>query len=203
MDASGQRHEPTTAGEPRARRRGYVRHRPERTVLYSIIERHADAFFAYLREHGAGLPAFVREEFEATLRCGRLEEGFVRVKCERCRHEHLVAFSCKRRGFCPSCASRRMVETATMLVEEVLPAVPIRQWVVTFPVPLRLVFASRPDLLTRVLGVVVRALSSATIRRAGRRRGQGAQTGVVTFIQRFGSALNLEKQSQYPRCTSH
>jgi hypothetical protein len=22
-------------------------------------------------------------------------------------HEHLVAFSCKRRGFCPSCGARR------------------------------------------------------------------------------------------------
>ncbi len=75
-----------------------------------------------------------------------------------------------------------MVESAAHLVDHVLPRVPIRQWVVSFPWPLRLVFASRPEWLTRVLGIVTRALSSAVIRRAGRRPGQGAQTGIVTFI---------------------
>jgi len=45
------------------------------------------------------LPAFVVDEFRSYLRCGRLEHGFIRVKCDGCRHEHLVAFSCKRRGF--------------------------------------------------------------------------------------------------------
>ena len=62
---------------------------------------------------------------------------------------------------------------------------------VTFPWPLRLVLAARPDWLTRILGIVTRALSSALIRRAGLRRGDGAETGIITFIQRAGSALNL------------
>lgn len=39
-----------------------------------------------------------------------------------------VAFSCKRTGFCPSC-TRRMSDSAAHLVDEVLPDVPIRQWV--------------------------------------------------------------------------
>ena len=38
---------------------------------------------------------------------------------------------------------------------------------------------------------MTRALSSALIRRAGLRRGDGAETGIITFIQRAGSALNL------------
>ena len=84
-----------------------------------------------------------------------------------------------------------MVETAAGLVENVFPHVPVRQWVLSFPWPLRLLFAARPDLLTRVLGVVTRALSTAAKRRAGLRAGADAETGVVTFIQRFGSALNL------------
>jgi len=167
-----------------------VRHRPEETVLYQVLERHHDAFFAQLEEQGRQVPGFVREEFEAYLRCGRLEHGFVRVKCESCRHEHLVAFSCKGRGFCPSCASRRMAETGAKLVDEILPSVPYRQWVLSFPIPLRLLFAQRPEVLSAVLGVVVRALSGDVIRRAGKRR-RDAETGVVTFIQRFGSALNL------------
>ena len=57
-----------------------------------------------LREaQGRPLPAYVQREFEDFLECGRLEHGFLRVRCERCHDEKLVAFSCKRRGFCPSC----------------------------------------------------------------------------------------------------
>ena len=89
----------------------YVRHRPEASLLYQLVEQHAEAFFAHLAERGATLPKFVRDEFEAYLRCGRLEGGFLRVKCTECRHEHLVAFSCKRRAFCPSCGARCMVES--------------------------------------------------------------------------------------------
>jgi hypothetical protein len=39
------------------------------------------------------------------------------VKCNGCRFEHLVAFSCKLRGFCPSCGARRMVETSAHLID--------------------------------------------------------------------------------------
>jgi len=38
-----------------------------------------------------------------------------------CHAEHLVAFSCKRRGFCPSCGARRMAKSAALLVDEVFP----------------------------------------------------------------------------------
>jgi Transposase zinc-binding domain len=41
--------------------------------------------------------------------------------------EKLVAFSCKKRGFCPSCGGRRMAETAALLSDEVLPERPLRQ----------------------------------------------------------------------------
>ena len=142
-------------------------------------------------------------QIETYLKCGRLEYGFLRVKCDACRHEKLVAFSCKRRGFCPSCGARRMAETAAHLVDHVLPEQPIRQWVVPFPYPLRFLFATRPAVLTQVLAIVYRAISTFLTRRAGLRVGTGARTGAVTLIQRFGSALNLEKQSQYPRCASH
>ncbi len=160
-------------------------------MLYQVVEANAEAFFAHLDEHESSLPRFVREEFEAYLGCGRLERGFVRAKCTGCRHEYLVAFSCKRRGWCPSCGVRRMVETAAHLVENVLPRAPMRQWVLSFPWPLRLLFAAHPEWLTRVLSIVTRALSSALLQRAGYRPGDGAQTGIVTFIQRFGSKLNL------------
>ena len=71
----------------------------------------------------------------------------MRVRCESCSHEHLVAFSCKRRGFCTSCGARRMVETAALLVDHVLPHRPVRQWVLSFPYPLRFVLANHPQVL--------------------------------------------------------
>ena len=73
----------------------------------------------------------------------------------------------------------------------VIPEVPARQWVLSFPWPLRLLFNSRPTLLSRVLAVVVRAIETDLIHRAGLTRKARARGGVITLIQRFGSALNL------------
>ena len=83
-----------------------------------------------------------------------------------------------------------MAESAALLVDEVIPEQPIRQWVLSFPFQLRFLLASRPQLMGRVLGIVYRALSSHLIQKAGFTR-KTAQTGAVTLIQRFGSALNL------------
>ena len=74
------------------------RHRPEHTALYSIVAKHYSRFIGAVEAMGGHLPAFVRQEFEDYLKCGLLEHGFLRVKCDGCRHERLVAFSCKRRG---------------------------------------------------------------------------------------------------------
>jgi len=61
---------------------------------------------------GKFLPDHIHRKFEAYLKCGRLEHGFLRVRCDKCHFARLVAFSCKKRGFCPSCGARRMAETA-------------------------------------------------------------------------------------------
>ena len=75
-----------------------------------------------------------------------------------------------------------MVESAAHLLDHVVPDIPMRQWVLSFPWPLRMLFAARPDWLSRILGVVTRALTSGVLRRAGLRRGDGAETGTITFI---------------------
>src|SRR5690606_8702294 len=136
------------------------------------------------------LPKHVRDEFESYLKCGRLEHGFLRVRCSDCHAEKLVAFSCKKRGFCPSCGGRRMAETAALLADEVLPRKPLRQWVLPLPFALRFLLATDAEALSRVLGIVYRAISGFILRKAKLERGTGA-TGAVTLIQRFGSALNL------------
>jgi hypothetical protein len=62
---------------------GYARHRPEQTLLYQIIAQHYPAFREAREAEGRPLPRHVQEEFEAYLKCGRLEEGFLRVRSGR------------------------------------------------------------------------------------------------------------------------
>jgi len=87
-----------------------------------------------------------------------------------------------------------MAESAALLVDEVFPEQPVRQWVLSFPYPLRFLFASRPAIMGQVLGIVYRVIAGHLIRKAGFTR-KTARTGAVTLIQRFGSALNLNLSS--------
>jgi hypothetical protein len=81
----------------------YERHRPEQTTLYRLVQQHAQSFFAQSEEAaGARLPQFVRDEFDVFLECGIPAHGFLRLRCGDCGHDKLLAFSCKRHGFCPS-----------------------------------------------------------------------------------------------------
>jgi len=104
----------------------YQRHQPEQTLLYQLVE-HYPVFKASLDDQGQSLPHYIQQEFDDFLQCGRLEYGFLPVRCEDCHHERLLAFSCKRRGFCLNCGARRMVESAALLVDEGFPVAPIRQ----------------------------------------------------------------------------
>ena len=112
---------------------------------------------------------------------GQPAAGFLRVRCADCHAERLVAFSCKRRGFCPSCGARRMSAGAALLVDEVLPREPMRQWVLSVPFALRYLFATHPAVMGQVLGIVYRAIASHLIKAAGYHQAT-AQTGAVTLI---------------------
>ncbi|MEO7853080.1 MAG: transposase zinc-binding domain-containing protein [Rubrivivax sp.] len=129
----------------------YERHCPEQTTLYRLVQQQAAIFFEQAEQAeqaeaaaGANLPHFVKDEFDAFLECGILARGFLCLHCGDCGHGKMVAFSCKRRGFCPSCGARRMAQTATQLVDHVIPQVPVRQWVFSLPIPLRLLLAAQP-----------------------------------------------------------
>jgi hypothetical protein len=176
-----------------APRASYQRHQPEQTVLYRTIAAHLPAFLARTggEDGSGGWPRSVRREFEAYLKCGRLERGVLRVRCERCGDTTVVAFSCRGRGFCPSCGGRRMSELAAHLVDHVLPHVPIRQWVFTVPVPVRYQLAFDGGLTRAVLRVFLRTLFGWQRRQAARRGLVGVRSGSVTAIQRFGGAANL------------
>jgi hypothetical protein len=68
-----------------------------------------------------------------------------------------------------------MAQTAAYLVDEVIPTVPVRQWVLSFPIPLRLLYAAHPELLTAVLAIVHREIARFLMRQSGFK---DAQTGV-------------------------
>ena len=163
------------------------------SVLYRIVLEHFETFRAQaasLRD-GEGLPRFVEQEFRDFLRCGCLAAGFARFRCRRCGFDRLVPFSCKGRGFCPSCGGRRMAERAAHLVDAVLPDVAVRQWVLTLPHRIRYLLAWDHDLCRAVVGVSVRAVLGFLRRRARRGGAAGGRSGAVVVVQRFGGALNL------------
>ena len=64
----------------------YVRHRPDTTLLYQIVQEYWPEFQAELASHGKTLPTYVTKEFDEYLKCGRLEHGFLRVRCAKSRH---------------------------------------------------------------------------------------------------------------------
>jgi hypothetical protein len=168
---------------------------PSGTILYQVIAEHLETFLATLAADrtAKGLPDYVREEFYAYLQCGILAHGFVRLGCDTCPHQMVLAFSCKKRGFCPSCAGRRTAQQAAHLVEQVIPWVPTRQWVVSVPIPLRYWMAPSRELTARVHTIIRRTIGQYYVNQAVKRGATRAtvQPGSVTFLQRFGGSINL------------
>jgi len=168
------------------------RREPETTVLYRAVQCEWETSLARFDVGERNVPRFCRREVEAFLRCGILAHGFARVWCEACRHNDVVAFSCKGRGFCPSCGTRRMVDTAAFLVDEVIPdEAPVRQWVLSLPYRVRFLCAHDPAALAAVRRIVVRAVSGYYERTAKRLGKPLPRAGAVAFVQRFDSGLRL------------
>jgi len=140
-------------------------------------------------EFEANVPFHVEATYRQYLKCGILAHGFARVYCAHCHHDFLVAFSCKGRDICPSCATRRMVETGAHLVDNVLPRVPYRQWVLSMPKRVRWHLREKPEVISGLLGVFLRAVET-TIRQNSPEAPTGARFGAVAFVHRFGSYLN-------------
>jgi hypothetical protein len=140
---------------------------------------------------GRTLPKFVTDELHGFMSCGILGRGFAHLCCKTCREHHVVAFSCKARAVCPSCLGRRMSAGAANLVDHVLPDVPIRQFVVTMPFPLRFPLAFDGKLLGQVLRIFTDTVTSWYRRRHRERGLPDGETGAVTAIQRANSDLRL------------
>ena len=162
-------------------------------MLHRVVREHLQTFLWDLDRHHEerGTPLFVKREFQRFVRCGVLAHGSARFRCTECGTDRLVAFSCKGRGFCPSCGGRRMIERAAHLIDHVLPHAPVRQWVLSLPFELRYRLAWDHKLCRAVLAVYTRALLGFYRKRAKVSGHPDGRTGTVTVIQRFGGALNL------------
>ena len=77
----------------------YERHRTKQTLLHQLVGKHYHALVEHLAFQGKSLRSHFDREFEAFLKCIRLEHGFLRLRCDKCHFERLAAFSCKKRGF--------------------------------------------------------------------------------------------------------
>ena len=85
-------HAPTATYRPR---------HPERTPFYQCLQDYWDEFkqgypYFYEAEYGPWRPV-VEKTVDRFLECGLLRHGFARLKCGRCSHQALLAFSCKTR----------------------------------------------------------------------------------------------------------
>ena len=179
-----------------APRRRYERRRPEKTPLHKIISENLASWLEWRDVAERPVPGYVEEELRGYLECGILCFGFGRALCTGCGQGFVIAFSCKGRGVCPSCNGRHMAQTAAHLVDHVIPPVPVRQWVISVPKRLRGFLADRPaavaaltrifiEEIERLLGAAAGVTSDASGPAAARPR-----LGAVSFLHRFGSALN-------------
>jgi len=170
----------------------YRRRQPEETVLYKTLAANVETFIADRKTEGRPVPDRVAKELRDYLKCGILQYGFIRVYCPgpACKYELAVGYSCKGRGFCPSCFGKRMAETVTHLVDEVLPDTPYRQWVLTFPFALRFWLATNNKLLSKINKMATSEIGKFYANKAKDEGIDKPLPGAITFIQRSGSALN-------------
>jgi hypothetical protein len=151
--------------------------------LYQIVYHSRDDLqlqweFRFQHQYGC-LRDEVLKTLDEYLNCGILAHGAARVYCDGCKHSLLIAFSCKRRGVCPSCGAKRAVKFAEHIYNEVIDDVPHRHTVFTIPKRLRvffkydrklntILFRSAWGALSHVLGIDERELAAIfTVQTAG------------------------------------
>jgi hypothetical protein len=89
-----------------------------------------------------------------------------------------------------------MAQTAAHLADRVIPPVPVRQWVISVPKRLRGVLADRPAAVTALTRIFLDEIERfvgdtvGLVHDAAARPAHSPRIGAVSFLHRFGSALN-------------
>jgi hypothetical protein len=169
----------------------YRARNPRATPLYRLFEAHFEEVRGQWEERferRCGFwRGFVEEQVRRYLDCGLFENGFARVRCPDCAEEYLLAFSCKTRELCPSCAAKRSAATAALLAEEVFEEVGHAQWVFVMPKMLRPYFLHHRELLGGLAHAAWETVLELMCAAAG---DEGVRPGMVAVVQTAGDLAN-------------
>ena len=168
----------------------YRPRRPKKTPLFQVIKKNYHTWHKTRENKENPVPHYIEKVFQKYLGCGILAKGFSCAHCGGCCKDFLVAFSCKARGLCPSCNQRSMVQTAAHLIDNVLPRIAFRQFVISFHLRIRH-YLQTHKLLQAVLKIVVDEIRKTLI--ACSPSTSTPQIGAISFIQHFGNTLNYHR----------
>ncbi len=170
----------------------YKPRNPKDSAYYKCVENHFEELEQvwddrYQSRYGYWRP-YIMTEIYRYLDCGDLHMGFARIRCQECGHEYFLAYSCKRRHFCPSCHQKRVVEYGEWLLTNVLKDVPYKQWVFSIPKRLRIYFHYDRKLLAKLSKCawsVISAYLKSTM------MDNDAVPGASIAVQTYGDFLNF------------
>lgn len=167
--------------------RVYHPRKPKESPLWSLLNTYYESFEQHYKERFEKEYGFFRpvisEVVSDYLKCGDLKEGFARVRCPECKHEFLLAFSCRGRWFCPSCHAKKVILFGEHLREEILYPVPHRQFVFSIPIILRKYFRYNRDLLSMLCHAANLSLTTFFRTTTGLK---GGVPGIVMVIHTYG-----------------
>lgn len=126
--------------------------------LQQVVAEQLPVLLAVREAEGNPLPWIALREFRLFLTCDEPAFGYAVLLCESCGLDFKIAFTCKRRSFCPCCIERRREERTRHLMDRVLPDLPYRHWVLCLPVELRLNLAYYPELISGVRRCFIEAV---------------------------------------------
>ena len=168
----------------------YQPRRPRASPLWQVVHHGWGEFLAnyeakYRKQLGP-LDPRAEATVQPFMRCGDLASGFTRLECPDCGHERLLAFTCKKRHFCPACHQRRVRGTRQWIASSVCHAVPHRQIVFTMPKVLRGIFRKRRRLLDHLFHCAIQTLTDVFRVQLGLPEGK---LGAIAAIHTFGDYL--------------
>jgi ribosomal protein S27E len=156
-------------------------------VVFHHFERFLSEYESRFEKEYVYFRPIVQEVVERYLDCGNPRSGFARIRCPDCRAEQLLTFSCKTRGFCPSCHAKRLETWGKWTGETLLLDVPHRQVVFTIPKTLRIFFKFRRKLLGELCRSAVKTLTVYF----GALTGEELAPGIIVAVQTFGDRINF------------
>ena len=169
----------------------YQPRKPYSTALYQLILENLETFIdsydqQFYATHGP-LQNRAKTTLKEYLRCGILRYGFAKITCTQCQHKMLIAFSCQKRGVCPSCCAKRIEIWGRLIQEEILEKVPHRQLVFVLPKRFRRFFLQNGHLLTKLCKAMNQSVCKFIQTGLNRKK---VKPGLICCLQTFGDRLN-------------